>query len=170
VSLVRAVAIARKQGVDGPALRLLIAGDGPQRAEVESEIRATGIADITWLAGERSDVPEVMRAIDVFALPSRAEGISNTILEAMASGLPVVATDVGGNAELVVAGQTGALVPAENPDAMAQALLRYTSDAALRQKHGASGRQRVEQNFSIDNMVTRYTQLYESLLRPTGAR
>jgi glycosyltransferase involved in cell wall biosynthesis len=111
-----------------------------------------------------------MRAIDVFALPSRAEGISNTILEAMASGLSVVATDVGGNAELVVAGQTGALVPAENPDAMAQALLRYTSDAALRQKHGASGRQRVEQNFSIDNMVTRYTQLYESLLRPTGAR
>lgn len=170
VSLVRAVAIARKQGVDGPALRLLIAGDGPQRAEVESEIRATGIADITWLAGERSDVPEVMRAIDVFALPSRAEGISNTILEAMASGLPVVATDVGGNAELVVAGQTGALVPAENPDAMAQALLRYTSDAALRQEHGASGRQRVEHNFSIDNMVTRYTQLYESLLRPTGAR
>ncbi|WP_038011413.1 TIGR03088 family PEP-CTERM/XrtA system glycosyltransferase [Thauera sp. 63] len=170
VSLVRAVAIARKQGVDGSALRLLIAGDGPQRAEVASEIRATGIADITWLAGERSDVPEVMRAIDVFALPSRAEGISNTILEAMASGLPVVATDVGGNAELVVAGQTGALVPAENPDAMAQALLRYTSDAALRQKHGASGRQRVEQNFSIDNMVTRYTQLYESLLRPTGAR
>lgn len=170
VSLVRAVAIARKQGVDGSALRLLIAGDGPQRAEVESEIRAAGIADITWLAGERSDVPEVMRAIDVFVLPSRAEGISNTILEAMASGLPVVATDVGGNAELVVAGQTGALVPAENPDAMAQALLRYTSDAALRQKHGASGRQRVEQNFSIDNMVTRYTQLYESLLRPTGAR
>lgn len=170
VSLVRAVAIARKRGVDGSALRLLIAGDGPQRAEVESEIRAAGIADITWLAGERSDVPEVMRAIDVFALPSRAEGISNTILEAMASGLPVVATDVGGNAELVVAGQTGALVPAENPDAMAQALLRYTSDAALRQKHGASGRQRVEQNFSIDNMVTRYTQLYESLLRPTGAR
>lgn len=170
VSLVRAVAIVRKQGVDGSALRLLIAGDGPQRAEVESEIRAAGIADITWLAGERSDVPEVMRAIDVFALPSRAEGISNTILEAMASGLPVVATDVGGNAELVVAGQTGALVPAENPDAMAQALLRYTSDAALRQEHGASGRQRVEQNFSIDNMVMRYTQLYESLLRPTGAR
>lgn len=170
VSLVRAVAIARKQGVDGSALRLLIAGDGPQRAEVDSEIRAAGIADITWLAGERSDVPEVMRAIDVFALPSRAEGISNTILEAMASGLPVVATDVGGNAELVVAGQTGALVPAENPDAMAQALLRYTSDAALRQRHGAGGRQRVEQNFSIDNMVTRYTQLYESLLRPTGAR
>ena len=170
LNLVRAVAIARAQGEAGVRLRLLIAGDGPQRAEVEAEIAATGIGDITWLAGERNDVPEVMRALDVFALPSRAEGISNTILEAMASGLPVVATEVGGNAELVAAGETGLLVPAEDPQRMAEALLRYTADAALRQNHGAAGRQRVERNFSIDNMVMRYTQLYESLLRPTGAR
>ena len=170
VNLVRAVAIARGQGEAGARLRLVIAGDGPQRAEVEAEIAATGIGDITWLAGERSDVPEVMRSLDVFALPSRAEGISNTILEAMASGLPVVATEVGGNAELVAAGETGLLVPAEDPQRMAEALLRYTADAALRQNHGAAGRQRVECNFSIDNMVMRYTQLYESLLRPTGAR
>ena len=166
LNLVRAVAIARGQGEAGAGLRLLVAGDGPQRVEVETEIRAAGIGDITWLAGERSDVPEVMGALDIFALPSRAEGISNTILEAMASGLPVVATDVGGNAELVAAGETGALVPAQNPGAMAQALLRYTSDAALRQNHGAAGRKRVEQNFSIDNMVARYTNLYEQLLPP----
>ena len=164
VNLVRAVAIARARGEGGQALRLVIAGDGPQRGEVEAEIRATGIGDITWLAGERSDVPAVMRALDVFALPSRAEGISNTILEAMASGLPVLATEVGGNAELVAAGTTGQLVPAQDPEAMAQALLRYTSDAALRHNHGAAGRRRVEQNFSIDNMVTRYTSLYEQLL------
>jgi sugar transferase (PEP-CTERM/EpsH1 system associated) len=164
LNLVRAVAIARAQGEAGARLRLVIAGDGPQRAEVEAEIAATGIGDITWLAGARSDVPELMRALDIFALPSRAEGISNTILEAMASGLPVVATDVGGNAELVAAGETGALVPAQNPDAMAHALLRYTSDAALRQNHGAAGRKRVEQNFSIDNMVARYTNLYEQSL------
>jgi glycosyltransferase involved in cell wall biosynthesis len=105
-----------------------------------------------------------MHALDVFALPSRAEGISNTILEAMASGLPVVATDVGGNAELVAEGETGMLVPAQDPHAMAQALLRYTSDAALRHTHGAAGRSRVERNFSIDNMVERYTRLYQSLL------
>ena len=166
LNLVRAVAIARGQGEAGAGLRLLVAGDGPQRVEVETEIRAAGIGDITWLAGERSDVPEVMGALDIFALPSRAEGISNTILEAMASGLPVVATDVGGNPELVAAGETGALVPAQNPGAMAQALLRYTSDAALRQNHGAAGRKRVEQNFSIDNMVARYTNLYEQLLPP----
>ena len=170
LNLVRAVAIARGQGEAGARLRLVIAGDGPQRAEVEAEIAATGIGDITWLAGARSDVPEVMRALDIFALPSRAEGISNTILEAMASGLPVVATDVGGNAELVAAGETGALVPAQDPHAMAHALLRYTADAALRQSHGTAGRQRVESNFSIDNMVVRYTRLYEQLLRPNGAR
>ena len=164
LNLVRAVAIARGQGEAGAKLRLLIAGDGPQRAEVEAEIAASGIGDITWLAGARSDVPEVMRALDIFALPSQAEGISNTILEAMASGLPVAATDVGGNAELVAAGETGALVPAQDPHAMAQALLRYTADAALRQSHGTAGRQRVERSFSIDNMVERYTRLYQSLL------
>ena len=170
VNLVRAVAVARGQGEAGRRLRLVIAGDGPQRAEVEAEIAAAGVGDITWLAGARSDVPEVMRALDIFALPSQAEGISNTILEAMASGLPVVATEVGGNAELVAAGETGALVPAQDPEGMAQALLRYTADVALRQNHGAAGRQRVECNFSIDNMVARYTRLYEQLLRPSGAR
>ena len=82
----------------------------------------------------------------------------------------MVATDVGGNAELVAAGETGLLVPPEDPQRMAEALLRYTADAALRQDHGAAGRQRVERNFSIDNMVARYTQLYESLLRPKGDR
>ncbi|WEN41428.1 Putative glycosyltransferase EpsF [Thauera sp. GDN1] len=165
VNLVRAFALARGQGRAGARLRLLIAGDGPQRADVEAEIRAAGIGDVTWLAGERSDVPELMRALDVFALPSQAEGISNTILEAMASGLPVVATDVGGNAELVAEGETGALVPARDPDAMARELLRYTEDAALRHAHGVAGRKRVEQNFSIDGMVMRYTRLYEDLLK-----
>ena len=164
VNLVRAVAIARGQGDAGARLRLVIAGDGPQRADVEAEILAAGIGDITWLAGPRSDVPELMRALDVFALPSRAEGISNTILEAMASGLPVVATEVGGNAELVAAGETGMLVPAQDPQAMAQALLRYTSDAALRQIHSSAGRHRVEAEFSLDGMVERYGRLYQQLL------
>ena len=166
LNLVRAVAIARGQGEAGARLRLVIAGDGPQRAEVEAEIVATGIGDITWLAGARSDVPEVMRALDIFALPSQAEGISNTILEAMASGLPVIATAVGGNAELVVPRGTGALVPAADPGAMARALMCYAADAALRHEHGAAGRQRVEQGFSLDAMVARYTALYEGLLPP----
>ncbi len=162
LTLVRAVAIACRRGAAD--VRLVIAGDGPLRPEVEAEVRACGIADLSWLAGERSDVPDVMRALDVFALPSRSEGISNTILEAMASGLPVVATDVGGSAELVVPGQTGELVPAEDPERMAEALMRYTADAALRKEHGAAARERVERGFSIDGMVARYAQLYDSLL------
>ena len=166
INLVRAVAIARQQGAELSRMRLLIAGDGPLRASVEDEIRRAGIGDVTWLAGERSDVPDVMRALDLFVLPSRSEGISNTILEAMASGLPVVATAVGGNAELVMHGETGELVPPEDPEHMAGALVRYTADAALRQNHGSAGRRRVEQNFSIDNMVARYTNLYEQLLPP----
>lgn len=166
LNLVRALAVARERGgATGAKLRLAIAGDGPLRPAVEEEIRRHRLSDAVWLAGERRDVPDVMRGFDVFALPSKAEGISNTILEAMSSGLPVVATAVGGNAELVSESKTGALVPAEDPAAMADALLCYASDAALRHRHGQAGRLKVEQSFSLAGMVARYTDLYERLLR-----
>lgn len=166
LNLVRALAVARERGgATGAKLRLAIAGDGPLRPAVEEEIRRHRLSDAVWLAGERRDVPDVMRGFDVFALPSKAEGISNTILEAMSSGLPVVATAVGGNTELVSESKTGALVPAEDPAAMADALLCYASDAALRHRHGQAGRLKVEQSFSLAGMVARYTDLYERLLR-----
>lgn len=166
LNLVRAFAVARRNGGEAAArLRLVIAGEGPLRPAIEDEIRQRGLADVVWLAGERKDVPEVMRSLDIFALPSRAEGISNTILEAMASGLPVVATDVGGNGELIETERTGLLVPAEEPVTMAEALMCYASNAALQNSHGLAGRQRVEQGFSLDGMVARYTELYERLRR-----
>lgn len=166
LNLVRALAVARERGgATGAKLRLAIAGDGPLRPAVEEEIRRHRLSDAVWLAGERRDIPEVMRGFDVFALPSKAEGISNTILEAMSTGLPVVATAVGGNAELVSESKTGALVPAEDPAAMADALLCYASDAALQHRHGQAGRLKVEQSFSLAGMVARYTDLYERLLR-----
>ncbi len=166
LNLVRALAVALERGgATGAKLRLAIAGDGPLRPAGEEEIRRHRLSDAVWLAGERRDVPDVMRGFDVFALPSKAEGISNTILEAMSSGLPVVATAVGGNAELVSESKTGALVPAEDPAAMADALLCYASDAALRHRHGQAGRLKVEQSFSLAGMVARYTDLYERLLR-----
>lgn len=167
LNLVRAFALARQMGPAGAALRLVIAGDGPLRAALEDEIRAAGIGDVVWLAGERGDVPAVMRALDLFVLPSRAEGISNTILEAMASALPVVATAVGGNAELVVAGATGALVPPADPAALARALHAYAEDVAMRHAHGLAGRRRAEADFSLDGMVDRYAAMYRSEL---GAR
>jgi glycosyltransferase involved in cell wall biosynthesis len=104
-----------------------------------------------------------MRGLHVFALPSLAEGISNTILEAMASGLPVVATEVGGNADLVTREVSGLLVPAADPEAMAAALLRLARDPARAAAMGEAGRARVEEDFSMRAMVGRYQGLYDTL-------
>lgn len=156
-------------GAAGKNLRLSIAGDGPLRTEVEAEILRAGLRDHVWLAGNRGDIPEVMQALDLFVLPSRAEGISNTILEAMATGLSVIATDVGGNRELVIPGETGTLVPAADSAAMADAIARYAADASLRSDHGAAGRKRAESEFSLDGMVQRYDSLYRSQLDAVSA-
>lgn len=171
ITLVRAFALSLSVlGNAGANLRLSIAGDGPLRPDVEAEIVRAGLGARVWLAGTRRDVPNVMRGLDLFVLPSRAEGISNTILEAMATGLPVIATDVGGNAELVLPGETGALVPPMNPERMSDAIARYATDAGLRHTHGLAGRQRVEAEFSLDGMVERYASLYRSQLDAVGAR
>ena len=145
-------------------LRLVMVGDGPLRAEAQALLNAAGLADLAWLPGERADVPDVMRGLDCFVLPSLAEGISNTILEAMASGLPVLATAVGGNAELIVAGQTGELVPVGDGEAMAVALLRLAADPVRATAQGRAGRQRVVQHFSLPAMVGAYQALYDRLL------
>ncbi len=146
------------------SLRLIMIGDGPLRGQAMEELSRAGCADLAWLPGERSDVPAILRGLDCFVLPSLAEGISNTILEAMACALPVIATDVGGNAELVEPGRTGELVPAADPDEMAQRLLYYAKDQDAARAAGRAGRQRVETLFSIESMVTRYQNLYDELL------
>ena len=109
-------------------------------------------------------MPEILRGLDCFALPSLAEGISNTILEAMACGLPVVATRVGGNPELMEEGMTGRLVPQANAEAMAGALFDYFDDPALARRHGRAGRQLILQRFSLDRMVSDYLSIYDGLL------
>jgi sugar transferase (PEP-CTERM/EpsH1 system associated) len=144
--------------------RLIMVGDGPLQRELIEARTELGLADVAWLAGARNDVPELMRAMDVFVLPSHNEGISNTILEAMASGLPVVAAAVGGNPELVVDGATGALWDDGEPLALQDALLRYLDDPGLRRAHGAAGATRVARHFSLDAMVNGYLDLYDELL------
>jgi sugar transferase (PEP-CTERM/EpsH1 system associated) len=146
-------------------LRLVMIGDGPLRQEALKLLRSAGADGLAWLPGERADIPEILRAMDIFVLPSIAEGISNTILEAMASGLPVVATRVGGNPELIDAGRTGVLVPASDPLAMAQALQTYFHDRSQLRQHGEAGRRRVETHFSIDAMVNGYLSVYDSVLK-----
>ena len=148
----------------GANLRLVMIGDGALRQPALSLLREAGLEDIVWLPGERDNVPELLGSMDIFVLPSLAEGISNTILEAMATGLPVVATDVGGNSELVLDGETGFLVPRSDPAALAAAIRRYVDDTGLRHAHGAHAQQRCETEFSISVMVKNYQDLYDALL------
>lgn len=157
-----------------PALRegarLVLIGDGPLRAECQALLQAAGLQDLAWLPGERSDVQDVMRSLSCFVLPSLAEGISNTILEAMASGLPVVATDVGGNADLVAHGETGEIVPAADVDAISDALARHALDPDLALRRGRAGRVRAEQRFSMQAMVSTYQGVYDRYLDAVGPR
>jgi sugar transferase (PEP-CTERM/EpsH1 system associated) len=145
-------------------LRLIMIGDGPLRVEALNLLDQAGVADLAWLPGERHDVPDILRGLDCFVLPSLAEGISNTILEAMASGLPVIATDVGGNPELVEVGRTGRLVPAGDPEAMARALIDYANSPEQALAAGQAGRAAVERRFSMEAMVGAYQGLYDRLL------
>lgn len=145
-------------------LRLTLVGDGPLREGCQLLLDTAGVSALSWLPGERDDVPEIMQGLDCFVLPSLAEGISNTILEAMACGLPVVATDVGGNADLVIDGVTGQIVPAGDVDAMAHSLVQLASSPELAQSMGRAGRQRILEKFSLDAMVGTYQGLYDRLL------
>jgi sugar transferase (PEP-CTERM/EpsH1 system associated) len=162
VTLARAfVAALAREPAMREVLRLVIVGAGSLRAEIERVLEDAGARDLAWLAGERSDVSVLLGQFDVFVLPSRAEGISNTILEAMACGLPVIATAVGGNVELVVPGQTGELVPRDDAPALGQAMVRLASDKALRMRLGAAARERAVAEFALAEMMGRYARLYE---------
>ena len=142
-------------------IELSIIGGGLLREKIEQRIKDENMGKFVNLLGEKSDIPEQLRQMDIFVLPSLGEGISNTILEAMASSLPVIATNVGGNPELVQEGQTGYLVPPANPDAMAGAIKKYLNRPDERICHGWAGRMRVEKKFSIQRMIERYFVLYD---------
>jgi sugar transferase (PEP-CTERM/EpsH1 system associated) len=151
-------------------LQLVIVGDGPLRGHLQSRARSLGVAGDVTFTGSRTDTPELLRSFDVFVLPSVNEGISNTILEAMACGVPVVASGVGGNPELVVDGACGSLYDPADPQALQQAILPYLGDPALRERQGRAARERVVQNFSLHSMVGRYLALYDELLAASPAR
>ncbi len=143
---------------------LLIVGDGPLRPELDALRRELGLGERVRLLGERQDIPQVLQALDCFVLPSVGEGISNAILEAMATALPVVATRVGGNVELVEDGETGLLVQVRQPEALVRALDCYLGDPAIARKHGAAARARAEREFGLERMLTGYGDLYRSLV------
>jgi sugar transferase (PEP-CTERM/EpsH1 system associated) len=151
-------------------LGLAIVGDGPEREAIEEFVVAAGIGDCVWLAGARDDIADLLPHFDVFVLPSMAEGISNTILEAMACGQPIIATAVGGNVELVVDGATGRLVPAGNMEALANALHQMYANRNYAARCGAEARARAQSMFSLTAMVGAYDELYSAALWPQPAR
>ena len=161
-------AFARATRRPGSRLRLVLVGDGPMRPAVERLVVQHGLGDRVWLAGERADIPEIMRGLDCFVLPSLGEGISNTVLEAMATRLAVVATRVGGNSELIEPGMTGLLVPPGDRDALADALVRYSSDRAMARRHAKAARRVAQSRFSLARMVGDYCSLYETALAAAG--
>jgi sugar transferase (PEP-CTERM/EpsH1 system associated) len=145
-------------------LRLVMVGDGPLRERVHALLVQAGVDVCAWLPGTRDDVARIMRGLDLFVLPSLSEGISNTILEAMATGLPVLATAAGGNPELVQEGVTGSLVPRDDPEGMARAIRVYAENAELCRRQGSEARRAVVSQFGMDAMVNAYMSVYDRAL------
>ena len=154
--------------VDTEAQYLVIIGDGPQRPTLELLADRLGVADRIHWAGHRPNARNLMPAFDLFVQPSLHEGMPNTVLEAMAAGLPVVATAVGGTPEAVIDGSTGLLVPPKDPHALSVAISRLVASPELRRTMGNAGRARMQQRFSAEEMVQKTVRLYDELLKMKG--
>jgi glycosyltransferase involved in cell wall biosynthesis len=159
-TLLQASAILLSRRV--PNFRLEIAGDGPCRADLERQSATLQLGDRVRFLGVVRDVPGLLARARLFVLSSLTEGISLTLLEAMARGLPVVATRVGGNPEVVIEGETGLLVSSASPTELAQALEQCWSSPDLCARMGKRGRRRVEEHFDIRRMVSQYEAMYRS--------
>jgi sugar transferase (PEP-CTERM/EpsH1 system associated) len=153
-----------------PNFRLLLVGDGPERPMLEELARDLKIADRVQFLGERNDVPDLLAQAGFFVSASLTEGVSLTLLEAMAVGLPVLATAVGGNPEVVADGITGHLVPSADPDALAAGIVRLCRDQQRWDELGRQGRRRVEECFNIRHMLRDYETLYGQVLADKGVR
>ncbi len=147
-----------------PDFRLDLVGDGPARAELQALAKELGLTGHVRFLGERDDVSALLSAASVFVLSSLSEGVPLTLLEAMATGLPAVVTDVGGNREIVMPGETGLLVPPGSPPALAEAIRTLWTHPDQARRFGAAGRRRVEEAFDIRHVAARYESLYRELL------
>jgi glycosyltransferase involved in cell wall biosynthesis len=153
---------------EGVRLRARFLGDGPEAAQVRARARELGLLESAAFHGRVDDVPGHLRRADVFVLPSLSEGISNALLEALAHGLPCVATRIPGNAELIRDGETGLLVAPGSADDLAAALRRLAADRALRERLGRAGRVLVEERFDMEAVAGRYAGLYRELIAESG--
>jgi glycosyltransferase involved in cell wall biosynthesis len=158
-------AFARVAASTRRPVRLVLLGEGPERAALQAAAAASGIAARTALLGHRDDVADLLAGLDVFVLPSVSEGLSNTLLEAMAAGVPVVASDVGGNREIVEDGRTGLLFASGEEAGLVERLTALVEDPAIRERLASAGRERVVSEFSIGAMIRNYEALYERVAR-----
>jgi glycosyltransferase involved in cell wall biosynthesis len=142
---------------------VLLVGEGPERERLEQLVRDRGLACVRFL-GNRPDVPRLLAASDLFVLPSLWEGLPMALLEAMASGLPVIATDVAGSRQVVIGGESGRLIPPGDADALASAIRELIADEPARQRLGRAARQRVEAEFSATRQAARHAAAYEQVL------
>jgi glycosyltransferase involved in cell wall biosynthesis len=148
-----------------PDWRLLVVGrDDGAGASIRAAASKLGIDQKVLLLGQRLDVPEILSSSDIGLLVSHEEGFSNALLEGMAAGLPMIVTDVGGNREAVVDGESGLVVPPHDPKQLCMAILRLAGDAALRGTLGAAARRRIAERFTIDRCIEGYEALYRKLL------
>ncbi len=147
-----------------PDARFALVGDGPERPFLEQRIRESGLAAAVDLLGTRYDVPALLARSDAACLPSLAEGLPNAVMEAMAAGLPVVATAVGGTPELVIPGETGLLVPPCQAEPLARALLEVLSDPDSGRKMGARGRRLIAREYSLDALACAHGEMYRAVL------
>ena len=155
------LAASQRLLAQGVALRVVIVGDGPEHKALSEKIAASRrLRNAVTLAGESATPEDWLNSFDIFALPSLSEGMSNTLLEAMATGLPAIATHVGANPDLIDDGKTGFLVEVRRPEALANCALTLCADAKLRSLFGANARRRVESEFSFQQMLDRYSKLY----------
>ena len=149
-----------------PDVRFALVGDGPERDFLAQRIAALGLGDAVALLGTRYDVPAILARADAACLPSLAEGLPNAVMEAMAAGLPVVATAVGGTPELVIPGETGQLAPAGMPAPLADALLDVLEDPERAKRMGARGRRLISRAYSLDALAAAHGALYSAVLEP----
>lgn len=159
--LIRSLAAAREE------VRLihgLLVGDGPEFAAVQALIKALGLNDVVCLTGFRNDARRLVQCMDLFVLSSFSEGISMALIEAMASGVPVAVTGVGGNPEIVLEGQTGWVVPSEAVEVLTAVMLEAYRNEVLRTRFARAGRQRFEEKFTFAHMIESYRELYQSMI------
>jgi glycosyltransferase involved in cell wall biosynthesis len=162
--LLEACAALKKDADLGPRLRLLLVGDGRLRGDLETQAKALGLASSVSFLGTRQDVPDILRALDVYAMPSLWEGLSIAMLEAMAAALPMVISDVSGAAQALGDNEHGIRVPPGDAAALADALRSLAREPGRRRALAMSARQRVQERFSIDAMMSQLASIYDDAL------